>query len=171
MDRWRTYQEAADLLGSTADAVRVRARRHGWKRRNGNDGRVRVLVPADEEPQPVPKQQGGQSVRTFGRSSPEQNGQNEQPGELRLALELLRDQVAEHRRERERAEAREAALHDEIARLTSRVVEAEAAAIEGWRTAAELARHAAALRSPGSVPEVASAPPQSRLRWLRGLLR
>ena len=171
MDRWRTYQEAADLLGSTADAVRVRARRHGWRRHNSNDGRVRVLVPTDEEPRPTPEQQGEQGTRTSGRSpperSPEQSGQGERPAELRLVLELLRDHAAEHRRERERAEAREDALRSEVARLAGRVAETEAAAIEGWRTAAALAQRLAASRLTGLTSGADSAPPRPGRGWLR----
>ncbi len=68
---------------------------------------------------------------------------------------MLRDQMVEHRRERERAEAREDALRAEMGRLANRVAEAEAAAVEGWRTAADLAQCLAAPRPPGPTPTVA----------------
>lgn len=46
---WLTYREAAERLGSTAEAVRYRAIRGKWPRIRGNDGRARVQVP-DERP-------------------------------------------------------------------------------------------------------------------------
>ena len=46
---WLTYREAAERLGSTAEAVRYRALRGKWPRMRGNDGRARVQVP-DERP-------------------------------------------------------------------------------------------------------------------------
>jgi hypothetical protein len=59
---WLTYREAAERLGSTAEAVRYRAIRGKWPRRRGNDGRARVQIP--EEPNPVrtpsaPRAHGG----------------------------------------------------------------------------------------------------------------
>lgn len=48
--RWCSYDEAADLLGMTRGGARNLARRRCWPRRPGNDGRTRILVPADEIP-------------------------------------------------------------------------------------------------------------------------
>ena len=48
-EEWWTYREAAERLGSTAEAVRYRALRGKWPRRRGNDGRARVQIP-DEAP-------------------------------------------------------------------------------------------------------------------------
>jgi len=39
---WLTYREAAERLGSTAEAIRYRAMRGRWPRQRGNDGRARV---------------------------------------------------------------------------------------------------------------------------------
>jgi len=50
---WLTYREAAERLGSTAEAVRYRAIRGKWPRMRGNDGRARVQVP-DERPSATP---------------------------------------------------------------------------------------------------------------------
>jgi chromosome segregation ATPase len=44
---WLTYAEAAARLGVTSDALRRRAFRRNWARRQGNDGRTRVLLPDD----------------------------------------------------------------------------------------------------------------------------
>lgn len=46
-DRWMTYADAADALGMTAESIRQRARREGWRKTLGNDGRALILIPAD----------------------------------------------------------------------------------------------------------------------------
>ena len=51
---WLTYQEAAEQLGSTAEAVRYRVLRGKWPRRRGNDGRARVQIPEDAPPVRTP---------------------------------------------------------------------------------------------------------------------
>ena len=51
---WLTYREAAERLGSTAEAVRYRALRGKWPRRRGNDGRARVQIPEDAPPVRTP---------------------------------------------------------------------------------------------------------------------
>src|SRR3954468_3479898 len=46
--RWLTYREIGEIRGiSTASATRLVIRRK-WRRRAGNDGTVRVAVPAEE---------------------------------------------------------------------------------------------------------------------------
>ena len=42
-----TYAEAGQRLGVSAEAVRAKAIRRGWRRQNGNDGRTRVLLPVE----------------------------------------------------------------------------------------------------------------------------
>lgn len=168
-DRWMTYQEAAALFGGTPDAIRVRAHRSHWRRQRGNDGKILVLVPADpsEHSHPLapvrsPVRSG---VRTGERTPERTGGQHGQGEELRLALELLRDQAAEQRWERRSAEERERALRAEVQSLHGRVAEAEAAALEGWRTAAELARQQKA--SLGAQRSVQASEPSPRKRgWL-----
>lgn len=51
-ERWLTYQQAGDALGMTAEAVRQRARRLGWRTQPGNEGRALVLVPDGVEVRP-----------------------------------------------------------------------------------------------------------------------
>jgi len=41
------YQEAADRLGISIESVRRQARRKGWPKKQGNDGKARVGIPAD----------------------------------------------------------------------------------------------------------------------------
>src|SRR5215210_3021083 len=48
--RWCSYDEAAGLLGITRGGARNLARKRCWPRRPGNDGRTRILVPADAIP-------------------------------------------------------------------------------------------------------------------------
>jgi hypothetical protein len=40
------YQDAADRLGISIDSVRRQARRKGWPKKQGNDGKARVGIPA-----------------------------------------------------------------------------------------------------------------------------
>ena len=51
-DTWHTWAEAGERFGLSPDAIRMRARRLGWRTTPGNDGRTRVLVPEDAEVQP-----------------------------------------------------------------------------------------------------------------------
>jgi hypothetical protein len=47
---WLSYQEVADRLGVTPEAARSRAKRLGWRRQMGNDGRALVLVALEPRP-------------------------------------------------------------------------------------------------------------------------
>jgi hypothetical protein len=47
---WLTYAEVADRLGVTPEAARSRAKRSGWRRQAGNDGRAKVLVALEPRP-------------------------------------------------------------------------------------------------------------------------
>jgi hypothetical protein len=172
-----TYQQAADLLGGTADAARVRARRLHWRRQRGNDGKALILVPAElgqQQASPRPPEQaderppGRPPERSGGRpgGQPEQPGQGGRSEELLLVLHMLHDQVAEHRQERQQAEEREGVLRAEVGRLKDRAAEAEAAALDAWRTTAELARLLAQAKVAGAP---AHALP-SRRGWLGRLL-
>lgn len=55
---WLTYVEAANRLGIKADSVRRRAAARRWKRRQGNDGLARVLIPLDAIPDAPPDVRG-----------------------------------------------------------------------------------------------------------------
>src|SRR5215207_5014529 len=45
--RLLTYAELGEALGITVDSAKRLARRRGWKKQPGNDGRARVAVPAE----------------------------------------------------------------------------------------------------------------------------
>ncbi len=47
MTEWLTYDEAAEYLGISAEAVRCRAKRQRWPRTRGNDGKARVQLSDD----------------------------------------------------------------------------------------------------------------------------
>jgi hypothetical protein len=51
---WLTYREAAERLNSTAEAVRYRAIRGRWPRMRGNDGRARIQLPDQPNPERTP---------------------------------------------------------------------------------------------------------------------
>ena len=46
---WLTWQQAGDRFGLSPDAVRMRARRLGWRTQPGNEGRTLVEIPEDAE--------------------------------------------------------------------------------------------------------------------------
>lgn len=50
---WLTYDEAAERLGIKSESVRRRAAARKWRRRQGNDGRARVLIPLDAIPESI----------------------------------------------------------------------------------------------------------------------
>ena len=144
-----TVQEAADVLGVTVEAVRGRMHRGKYGREKTEDGRVFVLVPADQLPDGQPERSG----ERLGDRSP--NGQaNVKPNvgadPADLLVERLRDEVAFLRAEladRSDALRRREELHGEeirrrdhiIAGLVERVpaLEAPRGARDAPQTAAE----------------------------------
>ena len=96
-----SYAELAARLGRSADAARVLARRRGWQRITGNDGRVVVLVEEGELPSDSPPE------RPPGR--PPDRDQVDQ-----LREELLEARVAA------RAEGQVVELHNALADLAGR---------------------------------------------------
>src|SRR3954452_15198868 len=44
---WMTYDELAEALGRSGEAVRALVIRKRWRRTLGNDGRARITVPAE----------------------------------------------------------------------------------------------------------------------------
>jgi hypothetical protein len=54
--RLLTYAELGEALGITADSAKRLARRRGWTKQPGNDGRARVSVPVERlVPRAVPE--------------------------------------------------------------------------------------------------------------------
>ena len=118
-----TVQEAADALGVTVEAVRGRMHRGKYGREKDRDGRVFVLVPADELP-------GGQPERSSERLGDRlSNGRaNVQPNVTagpELLVERLLDEVAFLRAElaaRTDALRRREQLHGEEIRRRDHII-------------------------------------------------
>jgi hypothetical protein len=128
--RWLTYEEAAHLLGVDPDSVARRARRLQWRKQPGNDGRVRVAIPADILPDVADMVPDKRADRTPDRS--------QVINDLEQALLVATERAA-------RAEGEAAARREELDRLlrerdaerTERVAaQAEASALRAERDAA-----------------------------------
>lgn len=105
-----TVQDAAEVLGTTVDAVRMRARRGGLESEKEPDGRVYVYLNDD--------------------SSETKHRPNGEPDALISAkdqtIALLLEQIAEEREARRRADTIIAQLTQANSALASRVPELEA---------------------------------------------
>src|SRR5690349_754610 len=55
-EEWLTWQQAGERFGLSPDAMRMRARRLGWRTQPSNEGRTLVLVPAEAEAQVRPRE-------------------------------------------------------------------------------------------------------------------
>lgn len=121
--RWMTYAEAAAALGIAEESAKRAAQRKRWRRMIGNDGRARVLVPAEALPTPEGATDGAAEGATVAPDTPPAAG-DPLAG---FALELGR--LAEDLRQ---AAARERALAARVAELElalERAREAQAAPI------------------------------------------
>jgi hypothetical protein len=112
--RWLTYEEAGQLLGVDPDSISRRARRAGWSRQPGNDGRTRVAVPLDVLPaSPAdvrPKSAPDVEADSPAESRADKGGQAS--GDESRTIKALEDKLVTVRealaRERERADAAQA---------------------------------------------------------------
>ncbi len=110
---WRvSLQEAADLLNTTVDAVRMRARRGTLRSEKGDDGRVYVWVDPD---------QGGD--KSHDKSSVEVQAYEELVEDLRGQVGYLRAELREERQRHAEADRENRRI---VAGLISRVPELEA---------------------------------------------
>jgi hypothetical protein len=140
--RWLTYADAGALLGMTPEAVRQRARRHGWStRKTGNkpNDPNEVLVPDNLPVHPV-----GQPT---GRPPDQPPGQ---PGDAATVVDtmaaLLADRrAAEAERDAARAEAEEARQQAQQERERTARAEGEAAGLREGLRVAEAARDTEAV--------------------------
>jgi len=89
--RWCSYDEAAELLGITRGGVRNLARKRSWARRPGNDGRTRILVPADAVPARTDApNDAAHDANTDARTDPAPDA----GGELRAMVARLEGELA-----------------------------------------------------------------------------
>ena len=133
-----SYAELGTRLGRSTDAARVLARRKGWQRITGNDGRVVVLVDEAELPPDGPPERSGERPP----------GQSEQrPDELAATLRQLaeaREHTARLEGEAKGHADRVRDLHNALSDLSGRLDRATAELTEARRSWLE--RVLAALR-------------------------
>ncbi len=140
-----TVQEAADALGVTVEAVRGRMHRGKYGREKDRDGRVFVLVPADQLPGDQPERSSERlgDRLSNGRANVEPNA-----GPAELLVERLLDEVAFLRAEladRSEALGRHEQLHGEEIRRRDHII-------------AGLVERLPALEAPASPREPRDAP-------------
>ncbi len=68
MPEWLTYAQAGERFGMSADAVRMRAHRLGWRMQPGNDGRTLILIPDDAAIEPRTRPPAQSAARSDERS-------------------------------------------------------------------------------------------------------
>jgi hypothetical protein len=84
---WLTYAEVADRLGIHPEAARSRAKRSGWRRQAGNDGKARVLVALE------PRPPGGRPMATRSNQAIDQ-ANAATISALEAHVEILKEQLA-----------------------------------------------------------------------------
>src|SRR5829696_302279 len=77
--KWLTYDEAAVALRISPESVRRLAQRRKWPRRPGNDGKVRLGVPAErlEAATPVAGDSSSDAAPNAARDVPRDAGGND----------------------------------------------------------------------------------------------
>jgi hypothetical protein len=108
-ERWLTYQQAGEALGMSAEAVRQRARRLGWRTQPGNEGRTLVLLPDGTAVRPRVRlivQTPEQAVQTAGQPPVQPAVQT---GDANGLAEVLRGQLERERERADKAEGQAAA--------------------------------------------------------------
>jgi len=181
---WLTYAEAGRALGMKPGSVKRLSFRRKWPRRTGNDGLARVGVPMAELQPATSGDTGdvtgdsigivtGGSIRgSTGGATGDSKGTSGDAASVpteTLAAELAHVRVQLAAREGELTGVREALRVAEtgMREATRRAEHAEQAAIDAWRTTADLARLLAQAKAV-SVP--AQVPPR-RQGWLVRLLK
>jgi hypothetical protein len=146
-DQWLTYEEAGALFGLSAEAMRKRARRLGWRIQTGNDNqtRTRILVPEGAEIRPAGHPPGW----------PAGDRRDDRPAiraEDPQALSLLSDALRQERERREAAEEAKTRAEEAAARA-----QGEAAGLkEAVRLAEDSARRADAAAAEARQREAAA---------------
>lgn len=137
-DKWMSYADAARALNMKPEGVRQRARREGWRKQMGNDGRALVLVPDDADRCPAGHQDGAASApEPVSARAPAGKDTGEigvlrarlveveaRAVELRADLEREREQTARERAERLEERERAERLATEVAGLARQLAKA-----------------------------------------------
>ena len=103
-EQWLTYQQTAELFGMSAEAVRQRARRLGWRTQRANDGKTLVQVPPDVIVQPrvrPPVETPVQTPVQTNVQNPEIEALSALVDTLRAELAKVEAELAEERRQRQ----------------------------------------------------------------------
>jgi hypothetical protein len=170
-DDWLTYEQAAERLGVSPEAIRQKAIRGRWQRTKGNDGKARVRLPDGQ----------AAGVRTPSRHPNKRPVRT--PSERASDVQLIKALETLVETWKERASTAEARLAEADAR-NERLVENSAAmdALHGIEIAAErekaerayaelaaLANRLAAIAEQGRLARIA--PPITAPEPRRSLLR
>src|SRR3954469_11765105 len=96
-DQLLTYEELAEALGRSYEAVRAVCIRKRWRRSPGNDGKVRVHVPADvlETLRTANAHRAHATLNTERSPSAQVNDLDAMNGDARALIALLEARVAE----------------------------------------------------------------------------
>jgi hypothetical protein len=144
--QWLTFAQAGSVLGLSAEAVRSRSRRAGWRTMPGNDGRTLVMLPESlvVEPRPPgrpPERPTGGSVAT-DRST---EALIEAVATLQAAQGVLSEQLVRERGRADRAVDRVGLLVTQTEGLHELLLAAEAKLTDAERRLAgtEQAKEAA----------------------------
>ena len=170
---WLSYSELAERRGIDRDSASRLAIRRRWRRRKGNDGLARVLVPAaylnpaegDSPPDNQPDSPPDVSPRHIAALEAAIAALESAQKTTLEALELERSRAGAAEARAERAEQR---VEQVEARAADREAAAQARAEQDRAAAAE---HAAWLRS--QVEALTARPPTWRDlgRWIRSRIR
>ena len=181
---WLTYAEAGRVLEMQPSSVKRLSFRKKWPRRTGNDSLARVGVPVAELHPATGGATGGSTGGVTGDSAGVVTGGSTRdttgdstgtgkdtasvPTET-LAAELAHVRVQLAAREGELAGMREALRVAETGmhKATRRAEHAEQAAIDAWRTTADVARLLAQVKAADAPSQV----PPRRQGWLGRLLK
>ena len=148
---WLTYAQMGERFGLSADAVRMRAHRLGWRTQPGNDGRTLVLVPEDAAVQPRAR-----SGTRSGERAPEGSPEQIEDGARSAAAEG-RAMLAEQRAEQAEQRADQAEKRAGVADSDRRAAETRADAADADRRAAEARADALRERIEGLLTKLATA--------------
>jgi hypothetical protein len=160
-ERWLTYAEAGEVLGISAQAARMFAKRHNWARRTPNayGERAQVLVPIDAVVQPRAASYADRTGYVIADVQPRPNGHDQVNDQANVrAIEVLNEQLGVANRQIEAANQRadRAEQRADNERKRAELLQAQLASAQAAeRTARE---EAAGLRisERGAVAELAA---------------
>jgi hypothetical protein len=176
-DRWLSYRQMGEMFGLSAEAVRQRVRRLGWRTQLANDGRKLVLVPEETAVRPRIRP-AGQTPVEMGEQTPVQTlvqgaAASGELKTLRTLVDVLKAQLAKAETEaahaRQQLEAERGRSDRAEQRADALRVELERARITQDEVRAAIAELAADVARAMAQPPAIRGQPPSLWRWLSGL--